>query len=327
MSGGTGRAGYVLRRLLLAVPVVFAIVVLNFLLLHLAPGDAAQVLAGEAGSASPEYIAQLRQRFGLDRPLALQLLLYAKNVLSLDLGFSFRHNLPVLDLIAGRLWPTLLLMLTTLVVSVVTGIVLGLLAAARAGSWQDTLISILALVSYATPLFWIGLMLIVVFSVKLDWLPTSGMETVAAFNEGWARVADIGRHLVLPALTLSLFYMALYVRLMRAAMLEHVGMDYVTTARAKGLSETRITLSHVFRNAVLPVVTMAGVQVGSLLGGSVVVETVFAWPGLGLLAFQSLFARDLNLLLGIFFLSACLVVAVNLAVDVVYTLLDPRINV
>jgi len=327
MSGGTGRAGYVLRRLLLAVPVVFAMVVLNFLLLHLAPGDAAQVLAGEAGSASPEYIAQLRQRFGLDRPLALQLLLYAKNVLSLDLGFSFRHNLPVLDLIAGRLWPTLLLMLTTLVVSVVTGIVLGLLAAARAGSWQDTLISILALVSYATPLFWVGLMLIVVFSLKLDWLPTSGMETIAAFYEGWTRVADIGRHLVLPALTLSLFYMALYVRLMRAVMLEQAGMDYVTTARAKGLSEARITLSHVLRNAVLPVVTMAGVQVGSLLGGSVVVETVFAWPGLGLLAFQSLFARDLNLLLGIFFLSACLVVAVNLAVDVVYTLLDPRINV
>ena len=327
MSGGTGRAGYVLRRLLLAVPVVFAIVVLNFLLLHLAPGDAAQVLAGEAGSASPEYIAQLRQRFGLDRPLALQLLLYAKNVLSLDFGFSFRHNLPVLDLIAGRLWPTLLLMLTTLVVSVVTGIVLGLLAAARAGSWQDTLISILALVSYATPLFWVGLMLIVVFSLKLDWLPTSGMETIAAFYDGWTRVADIGRHLVLPALTLSLFYMALYVRLMRAVMLEQAGMDYVTTARAKGLSETRITLSHVLRNAVLPVVTMAGVQVGSLLGGSVVVETVFAWPGLGLLAFQSLFARDLNLLLGIFFLCACLVVAVNLAVDVVYTLLDPRINV
>jgi len=327
MSGGTGRAGYVLRRLLLAVPVVFAIVILNFLLLHLAPGDAAQVLAGEAGSASPEYIAQLRQRFGLDRPLALQLLLYAKNVLSLDFGFSFRHNLPVLDLIAGRLWPTLLLMLTTLVVSVVTGIVLGLLAAARAGSWQDTLISILALVSYATPLFWVGLMLIVVFSLKLDWLPTSGMETIAAFYDGWTRVADIGRHLVLPALTLSLFYMALYVRLMRAVMLEQAGMDYVTTARAKGLSETRITLSHVLRNAVLPVVTMAGVQVGSLLGGSVVVETVFAWPGLGLLAFQSLFARDLNLLLGIFFLCACLVVAVNLAVDVVYTLLDPRINV
>jgi peptide/nickel transport system permease protein len=213
------------------------------------------------------------------------------------------------------------------VASVATGIGLGLLAAARAGSWRDTLISILALVSYATPLFWVGLMLIVIFSLKLDWLPTSGMETVAAFHEGWARVVDIARHLVLPALTLSLFYMALYVRLMRAAMLEQAGMDYVTTARAKGLSETRITLSHVLRNAVLPVVTMAGVQVGSLLGGSIVVESVFAWPGLGLLAFQSLFARDFNLLLGIFFLSACLVVAVNLVVDVVYTLLDPRIDV
>ena len=326
MRAGAGRASYVLRRLLQAVPVIVAILVLNFLLLHLAPGDAAQVLAGEAGSASPEYMAQLRHRFGLDRPVAVQLLLYVKNMLTLDLGFSFRHNLPVVELIAGRLGPTLLLMLTTLVLSVTAGIGLGLLAAARAGSWRDTLISILALVSYATPLFWVGLMLIVVFSLKLDWLPTSGMETVAAFHEGWARVVDIARHLVLPALTLSLFYMALYVRLMRAAMLEQAGMDYVTTARAKGLGESRIMLSHVLRNAVLPVVTMAGVQVGSLLGGSVVVESVFAWPGLGLLAFQSLFARDFNLLLGIFFMSACLVVAVNLAVDVVYTLLDPRIH-
>jgi peptide/nickel transport system permease protein len=322
-----GRPRYVLRRLVQAVPVVFAIVVLNFLLLHLAPGDAAQVLAGEAGAATPEYMAQLRQRFGLDRSLGVQLVLYAKHVLLLDLGFSFRHNMPVIELILTRLGPTLLLMVTTLVASVVTGVGLGLLAASRPGSWRDTLISLLALVSYATPLFWVGLMLIVVFSLKLDWLPTSGMETVAAFHQGWARVLDIARHLVLPALTLSLFYMALYARLMRAAMLEQAGMDYVTTARAKGLGETRIALAHVLRNAVLPVVTVAGVQVGNLLGGSVVVESVFAWPGLGLLAFQSLFARDFNLLLGIFFLSACLVIVVNLAVDVVYTLLDPRIQV
>jgi peptide/nickel transport system permease protein len=326
MTPGTGRVGYVVRRLLQAIPVILAILVLNFLLLHLAPGDAAQVLAGEAGSASPEYMAQLRAQFGLDQPLAVRLLLYVKNMLALHLGHSFRHNMPVLDLILSRLGPTLLLMTTTLILSVGAGVVLGLLAAARAGSWQDTLISILALVAYATPLFWIGLMLIVVFSLKLDWLPTSGMETVAAFHEGWARVADIGRHLVLPALTLSLFYMALYTRLMRAAMLEQAGMDYVATARAKGLSEGRITLTHVLRNAVLPVVTMAGVQMGGLLGGSIVVETVFAWPGLGLLAYQSLFARDFNLLMGIFFLSASLVVIVNLAVDVLYTVLDPRIQ-
>lgn len=326
MTAERGRASYLLRRLLQAVPVVLAIVVLNFLLLHLAPGDAAEVLAGEAGSASPEYMAHLRARFGLDRPLATQLVLYVTNVLTLNLGVSFRHSMPVLDLILARLGPTLLLMLTTLGLSVSVGITLGLLAAARVGSWQDTLISVLALVSYATPLFWVGLMLIVIFSVKLDWLPTSGMETVGAFYEGWARVLDIGRHLVLPALSLSLFYLALYVRLMRAAVLEQAAMDYVTTARAKGLNEIRITLAHVMRNAVLPVVTVAGVQVGGLLGGSVVVESVFAWPGLGLLAFQSLFARDFNLLLGIFFLSACVVVVLNLAVDVVHMLLDPRIR-
>jgi peptide/nickel transport system permease protein len=151
------------------------------------------------------------------------------------------------------------------------------------------------------------------------------METVGAFHDGWARAADIAWHLVLPATTLSLFYMALYTRLMRAAVLEQARMEYVTTARAKGLSERRVVFAHVLRNAVLPVVTMAGVQAGSLLGGSIVVESVFAWPGLGLLAFQALFARDFNLLMGIFLLSACLVVAINLIVDLAYTVLDPRI--
>ena len=285
------------------------------------------MLAGEAGSATPEYMAQLRQRFGLDQPVLVQLALYMKNMVALDLGFSFRYNMPVLTLILNRLGPTLLLMGVTLVLSVGAGVTLGILAASRAKRWRDTLISILALVSYATPLFWIGLMLVVVFSLKLDWLPTSGMETVAAFHEGWSRVLDIARHLILPAVTLSLFYMALYTRLMRAAMLEQAGMDYVTTARAKGVSEGRITLAHVVRNAILPVVTVAGVQLGGLLGGSIVVESVFAWPGLGFLAFQALFARDFNLLLGIFFLSASLVVVVNLGVDLLYTFLDPRIQV
>ena len=168
-------------------------------------------------------------------------------------------------------------------------------------------------------------MAIVVFSIKLGWFPTSGFEQIGAFNEGWARAPDIGRHLVLPALTLSLFYIALYTRLMRASVLDQYAMDYVTTARAKGLTERQIARRHVLRNAVLPVLTMAGVQFGGLLGGAVVVETVFGWPGLGLLAYESLFARDINLLLGIFFISACLVVMVNLLVDLSYSLLDPRI--
>ena len=325
--GGTRLLRYVMRRLLQAVPVVLGVVVLNFLLLQLAPGDAATVLAGEAGGAPFEYIQQLRQRFGLDQPVLVQLALYVKNILALDLGYSFRNQSPVLPLILARLWPTLLLMGTTLILSVAGGVLLGLLAAIWVRTWKDHVISFAAIIAYAMPLFWIGLMLILVFSIKLDWLPTSGMEDAAAFYEGWERVVDIARHLVLPSITLSLFYMALYARLMRATMLEQRGLEYVTTARAKGLTERQITVRHMVRNALLPVVTVAGVQVGGLLGGSVIVESVFAWPGLGQLAFQSLFARDLNLLLGIFFISSCLVVVVNIVVDIIYLILDPRIRV
>ncbi len=317
---------YALRRLVQAVPTVLVIVALNFLLLQLAPGDAADVLAGEAGSATPEFMAQLRQTFGLDQPLAMQLLLYVKNIVTFDLGFSFRHNMPVAQLIGSRLLPTLLLMVTVLLVAVMVGTLLGAFAARNLNRWQDNLISMLTVLAYATPVFWAGLMLIVVFSIKLGWFPTSGMQQVAAFHEGFAKVRDIAHHLVLPSVTLTMFYMALYARLMRASVLEQFSMDYVVTARAKGLTERQIARRHVLRNAVLPVLTMAGVQVGALLGGAVVVETVFAWPGLGLLAYESLFARDLNLLLGIFFVCTCLVVVVNLVVDVAYSLLDPRIE-
>ena len=326
MAGTRTRLQYVLRRLLQAVPVILAIVVCNFLLVHLAPGDAALVLAGEAGSATPEYMAQLRAKFQLDRPLAVQLLAYVKSVLMLDLGYSFRHDRPVIELILSRFGPTLLLMTTSLVVSVGVGVVLGALGASALHSWRDNLISVFALVSYATPLFWLGLMLIVVFSLQLGWFPTSGMESIGAFHEGWRRVTDVAWHLALPAATLSLFFVALYTRLMRASLLEQRGLEYVTAARAKGLSERRVLLRHVLRNAILPVVTMAGVQAGNLVGGSVIVETVFGWPGLGLLAFQSLFARDLNLLLGIFLLCACTVVLINLVVDLLYTVVDPRIE-
>jgi peptide/nickel transport system permease protein len=326
MSRSAATVIYMARRLAQAIPVVLGIIVLNFLLLRLAPGNAADVLAGEAGSATPEYMAALRERFGLNDPVWLQLLLYVKNVAMLDLGYSFRNNMPVLSLILERLWPTLLLMGTTLAASLGIGTLLGVIAGTRVYSWRDTVISVFAIVAYATPLFWAGLMLIVLFSIRLGWLPSSGMETVAAFNEGWARVADIGWHLILPAATLSLFYMAAYTRMMRSTVLDQYSMDYVLTASAKGLTDSQITAKHVFRNAVLPVVTMAGIQTGALLGGSVVVESVFGWPGLGLLAYQALFARDYNLLLGIFFFSACLVVVINLLVDVGYTFIDPRIE-
>lgn len=326
MESSKRRTRYVLKRLVQAIPIILAIVVLNFFLLQLAEGDAVDVLAGEAGSATPEYMAELRVKFGLDQPLIVQLGVYLKNVVSLDLGYSFRHDMPVSQLVLDRFIPTLLLMTSTIMLAVGFGIVLGLVAASGLNTWRDTVISIFALITYATPLFWVGLMLIVVFSLKLGWFPTSGMENFAMFYEGWDRVVDIAHHLVLPTITLSLFYLALYTRLMRASMLEQAGQDYVTTARAKGLTERRIVFVHVLRNAILPVVTMAGVQVGALIGGSVIVESVFAWPGLGMLAFEALFARDLNLLLGIFLLSAVLVVAINLIVDIIYSTLDPRIE-
>jgi peptide/nickel transport system permease protein len=217
-------------------------------------------------------------------------------------------------------------MSAALLLSVCIGVGVGIYAALRRGRPQETVIVVLTVISYATPVFWVGLMLIVLFSINLGWLPTSGMETIGGDKEGLARALDIGRHLVLPAVTLSLFYMALYTRLMRAAMLETLGTDFVITAHAKGLKRRRIIWLHVFRNAILPIVTMIGIQIGGLLGGSVIVESVFGWPGLGLLAFEALFARDLNLLLSIFFLSSVLVVFANIAVDLLYGVLDPRIR-
>ena len=312
-------------RLLLAVPVVLGILVLNFFLIHLAPGDAASVLAGENGAATPEYMDELRHKFGLDRPLSAQFVAYLSNMLHLNLGYSFRNDSSVASLILDRLGPTALLMLTAFAIALVVGTLLGLVAA-TGRRWRDAVISLVSLIAYATPGFWLGLMMIVVFAIRLEWLPTSGFDTVGADEEGWTEAADVARHLVMPAVSLALFYLAVYARVMRASVLEQVGMDYVTTARAKGQTERAIMTGHVMRNALLPVVTMAGVQAGNLIGGSIVVETVFGWPGVGTLAFDALQSRDLNLLLGIFFVSACLVVVVNLAVDLVTVALDPRME-
>jgi peptide/nickel transport system permease protein len=225
---------YVAKRLIQAIPIILAIIVMNFFLLNMAEGDAVDVLAGEAGSATPEYMAELRAKFGLDKPLPIQLLVYLKNVVALDLGYSFRHDMPVTELIIDRFWPTLLLMACTIVLAVTCGIVLGLYAAVNLNTWKDSLVSVVALITYATPLFWVGLMMIILFSLKNDWFPTSGMENVAEFYEGFDRVKDIAHHLVLPTITLSLFYLALYTRMMRASMLDQYGQDYVVTARAKG---------------------------------------------------------------------------------------------
>ena len=325
--GATRFWRFLAQRLVKMAAMVVAIAVANFLLIHAAPGDPASVMAGEAGAADPQFIAQLRAQFGLDKPLSTQLLIYLGHLLHGDLGMSYRQGRPVAALIAERLPATLLLTGTAFVFALAMGLLLGALAAQRVGRWADSAITVLALGFFATPIFWVGLMLVLVFSVWLDWLPSFGMNTVGADYTGWAAVADTAQYLILPALTLGLFYMAVYARLTRASMLEVASQDFVRTARAKGVPEGRILRRHILRNALLPVMTYAGIQAGQLIGGSILVETVFAWPGVGRLAFDALLARDYQLLLGVFLCTSVLTVLFNLITDVVYAWVDPRVEV
>ena len=315
----------ILTRAAKAAITLLMIVVLNFFLIHAAPGDPAAVMAGENGAADQIFIDQLRERFGLDQPLYVQFYKYVGGVVRLDLGYSYRQQMPVLDLILDRLPATLLLTLTAFGMSLLLGIVFGLAAAARVGRWSDSAITGLALLFYATPLYWVALMAVLLFSVQLDWLPAFGYETVGAGYTGLAVVLDRLEHLVLPALTLGLFFMAVYLRMTRSSVLEVSQMDFVKTARAKGLGEGIIRRRHILRNALLPVVTLAGLQAGQLVGGAVLTETVFAWPGIGRLMFDSLTARDYNTLLGVFLVSAAMVILFNILTDIVYRLIDPRI--
>ncbi len=262
-----------------AVLILLVIRILNFFLIHAAPGDPAAVMAGEFGDADPEFLEQLRQRFGLDQPIYVQLGIYLSHMAQLDLGFSYRQQLPVLQLIVERLPATLILSMSAFAVSLGLGILAGAMAAGRQERLSDTLISLFALVFYATPLFWLALMAVLLFSIELGWLPGFGYETVSAGYVGLARALDIARHLVLPVMTLGLFFMAIYVRMTRASMLEVSQMGFVKTAKAKGLRPRVIQRRHVLRNALLPVVTLAGLQAGQLVGGAVLIETVFAWPG------------------------------------------------
>jgi peptide/nickel transport system permease protein len=314
------------RTVIQAVPTVLGIVILNFFLLKLAPGDAADVMAAESGSATVETMTALRERFGLDNPILVQLGNYLNNLAHFSLGFSPRYGMPVADLIGQRLPGTLVLMLAALVIAITVGLVLGSLMATFAGRLPDRLISIVSLLFYSIPGFWIGLMLILLFSVKLGWLPSGGDSTIGSRLTGLPALLDRTRYMVLPAISLALFYLAIYARLTRASMLEVRSQDFVRTARAKGVSPFFLTTRHVLRNALIPITTMAGMHFGGMLGGAVVVETVYSWPGLGRLAFEAVMARDFSVLLGIVLLSSFLVILANAAVDLLQAWIDPRIG-
>ncbi|MBU9379099.1 ABC transporter permease [Burkholderia gladioli] len=318
-------ARHLAARLLQGLTAIVLIAIVNFCLVHAAPGDPAAVMAGEAGATDPQYVAQLRSRFELDRPLPVQLASYLSHLARLDLGYSYRQQQGVAHLIAERLPATLLLTGSAFVLSLSLGITLGALASRRPGGWLDTLISAGATLCYATPLYWLALMAVLVFSVRLDWLPAFGYASVGGAPPRLGAVLDVGAHLVLPAGTLALFYMAIYVRMTRAAMLDVARLEFVRTARARGVRAARIWRAHVLRNALRPVVTLAGMQAGAQIGGAILTETVFAWPGIGRLMFDALMQRDYTLLLGCLLVTAALAVCMNLLTDCLMLLVDPRI--
>ena len=306
--------------------VILIIASVNFALVHAAPGDPAQVIAGQSGASDETLLKQLWAEYGLDKPYAVQLAGYLGRVLRLDLGYSYRQQRPVLGLVLERLPATLLLTGTAFSLALGLGILLGTLSGVRAGRWSDTLIGLVSLVLYAMPVFWLGLMLVLVFSVRLAWLPAFGYRSVGETFSPAGQVLDILAHLILPACALGAVYLAVYARLMRASIVEVAGQDFVKTARAKGLTRARVIRDHMVRNAILPVVTVAGMQAGALVGGSVVVETVFAWPGLGRLVFEALSQRDYPVLLGIFLVMSVLVIVINLLTDLLSRLIDPRVT-
>jgi ABC-type dipeptide/oligopeptide/nickel transport system permease component len=301
---------FLLRRVLLTIPVLVGVATLVFSLIHLVPGDPVQAMLGE--SASPEDVAQLRGRLGLDRPLYVQYVSYMKGAVTGDLGTSLRTNQPVTSIIAARVPATFELALAAMLVAVLVAIPLGILAAVRVGTRVDHAATTLALIGISMPNFWLGPLLAIVFSVALGWLPVAGRGTPA--------------HLVLPAITLGAPLAAVLARITRASVLEELRELYVLAARARGVSRARAVLKHAFRNSLIPIVTVLGLQVGAVLTGAVITETIFAWPGVGRLLVQSIGARDYPAVQGCILLIAITYVSMNLLTDVLYGFLDPRIR-
>jgi len=318
---------YLVRRLALALAATAAVVVLTFALVHLAPGE--PFVAGAEGRfVPPETVSRLRERFGLDRPLPVQFVRYAANLAHGDLGESFSRHRPAVDVVRAALPNTFLLGGVALLLSLALGIGLGIAQAARAGSWTDTALGTVALGLYSVPSFWLGLMLLLVFGEWLHWLPSTGMSDVAlrAPAGSFAHALDVARHLVLPALTLALVNAAAIARFHRTAMLDALGAAFVRAARSRGLGERRVLLHHALRSALAPAITLAGLSVPALLTGSVLVESVFGWPGMGRVAYEAIFARDYNVITAVAVVAGVLVALGTLLADVGVAAADPRVR-
>lgn len=317
---------YFIQRILQAAVVVILISIGSFTLLQAVPGDLVDVMSAQRADMDAEQMANLRERFGLDQPYVSQLLNYLSGLAQGDFGYSYRTSQTVLDAVLQRLPTTALLVFCSVCVSVFLGTFAGVMCARHAHGPIDVLVSMVVLVFYATPVFLSGLVGILIFGVKLKLLPITGLITPGVEMTPLELIVDLARHLVLPVAALATFYTAIYARLSRASMLQVLGEDYIRTAYAKGLASRNVIIGHALRNALLPVATMVGLQIGELMGGAVLVETIFGLPGVGRLAFEAVFARDYPLVLGILLICSFTIVVVNLLIDFLYTLLDPRVE-
>jgi len=301
---------YLIKRLFSTIPVLIGISLLLFFMLRLLPGDPAQVLAGQM--ATPQEIENIRRQLGLDRPVYEQYVHYLSRLVRFDLGRSARTQNPVTEEIWARLPNTLLLAVVAITLACLFGIPAGIISAVRPYSWIDYLVTTSALFGMSMPVFWLGLMLVVIFSIILKWLPAGGTGS-------W-------QHVILPSVTLAAFVVAFIARMTRSTMLETLSQDFTTTARSKGLQERVVVIKHALKNAMIPIITVVGLQFGLLLGGAVLTETVFAWPGLGRLIVDSILARDYPVIQGTILIFGLLYIMVNLIVDLIYALVDPRIR-
>ena len=316
----------IIQRILLGLFLLIAVIVLNFLLLQLAPGDVVDAMLAEGGGGDPVLAAKLRASYGLDQPIYIQLFKYLGQVLSGDLGYSFYYDDSVSALILGHLPTTLMLTLSALVLAVGIGTLFGVYAAIKPRGIFSNFVTVFSLLGYATPVFWLGMIILLVFALYLPLFPAFGIRSIPEPEHLFDRILDLINHLVLPVFTLAILYLANYSRLSRASMLDVLGADYIRTARTKGLSEFKVIFKHALKNAALPVVTMAGLQLGHIFSGAVLVETVFSLPGLGPLLYESIMRRDYPVILGVLFGAASTTIVANIITDLVYKRMDPRIQ-
>lgn len=309
-----------------AIILLLAVLVLNFSMMHLAPGDVADTIAQANGGADAEVLEAIRKEYGLDQPFLVQLGRYIGNVLQLNLGYSFYYREPVTELILQRLPATLLLVFSAQILALIVGVVLGVISAQKPNGLTSHFVTFIALFGYSAPVFWTGILLLIGFSLQFQWFPVAGMRDVTIEGGFWTHTWDVIRHLILPMVTLASVFLALYSRLTRATMLEQLRTDYVRTAYAKGVPHRKVVYQHALKNALSPVITLAGLQFSAVISGAVLVEAVFSWPGLGTLAFTSILARDTPTILGILFFSALVVIIGNLLTDLAQKLVDPRIG-